>query len=469
MRPEAAQRLADILQSSSCSDPYQLLQRITISRGSVRERALFEFFGLYQPPAVAIDQTPGLELQPTDYGLFSHQRGAARQIRALLAEEPYRAVLHMPTGAGKTRTAMHVLADHLRASEPALVVWLAHSEELCEQAASEFMRGWKHLGDREIQIHRFWGNRSVDPNELRDGLLVAGLAKTYRTAKADLEFINKLSSRCSLVVIDEAHQAVAETYRLVLDTLVQQRPATALLGLTATPGRTWADVAADQELADFFRRRKVSLQVPGYANPIDYLVDNRYLARTVYRSLFHNSGLRLTEADLEYIRSELDLPREVLRRLAEDEQRNLRIILEIEDLAKRHDRILAFAISVEHAHLLAAVLRARSWQASSITATTPSEIRGRLISEFRDTDPGVRILCNYGVLTAGFDAPRTSAALIARPTASLVLYSQMIGRAMRGPRAGGNETAEIVTVIDRDLPGFCSMADTFSNWEDVWD
>lgn len=78
------------------------------------------------------------------------------------------------------------------------------------------------------------------------------------------------------------------------------------------------------------------------------------------------------------------------------------------------------------------------------------------------------VVVNYGVLTTGFDAPATSAAVIARPTRSLVLYSQMVGRATRGTRAGGNEKAEIVTVVDPHLPGFGSVADAFKNWEDVW-
>ena len=72
------------------------------------------------------------------------------------------------------------------------------------------------------------------------------------------------------------------------------------------------------------------------------------------------------------------------------------------------------------------------------------------------------------MLTTGFDAPRTSAALIARPTLSLVLYSQMVGRAMRGKAAGGNSVCEIVTVVDTSLKGFDSVTDAFSNWEDVW-
>ena len=78
------------------------------------------------------------------------------------------------------------------------------------------------------------------------------------------------------------------------------------------------------------------------------------------------------------------------------------------------------------------------------------------------------VMFNYGVLTAGFDAPRTRCVIIARPTTSLVLYSQMAGRAMRGLRAGGNRTAEIMTVADTDLPGFGSVTDAFTNWEDLW-
>ena len=78
------------------------------------------------------------------------------------------------------------------------------------------------------------------------------------------------------------------------------------------------------------------------------------------------------------------------------------------------------------------------------------------------------VIFNYGVLTAGFDAPRTRCVIIARPTTSLVLYSQMAGRAMRGPRAGGNSRAEIFTVVDTNLPGFGSVTEAFTNWEELW-
>ncbi len=374
----------------------------------------------------------------------------------------------MPTGSGKTRTAMSIISDHLRSIEPTIVVWLAYSEELCEQAATEFQRAWQYLGDREISLYRFWGSHELELNQAQDGIIVASLSKVYSKAKSSIQFINQLGRQSSLVVIDEAHQAIAESYKLVLDALVVPYDSTGLLGLTATPGRTWSDINADAELANFFAQRKITLEVPGYDSPVDYLIAEGYLAKANYRSLFYQSGFSLTERDLKRIKNELELPQQLLDRLAEDEQRNLCILLEIENLAQRHQRIIVFGISVQHSKILAAVLRARGLVADTVTGETPSNERERLISSFKDSSSEVKILCNYGVLTTGFDAPRTSAAVIARPTKSLVLYSQMVGRAIRGVKAGGNNVAEIVTVVDNDLPGFGSVSEAFSNWEDVW-
>jgi superfamily II DNA or RNA helicase len=156
-------------------------------------------------------------------------------------------------------------------------------------------------------------------------------------------------------------------------------------------------------------------------------------------------------------------------KLARDEQRNLHILAEIENLAKAHKRIIVFAATVEHSHLLAAVLRTRGFHATSVTSKSTNVAREIAIQSYKDDSHGVKIICNYGVLTTGFDAPKTSAAVISRPTKSLVLYSQMVGRAIRGPLAGGNRDAEIVTIVDQSLPGFRSIAEAFSHWEDVWE
>lgn len=469
LRPLEAKRLVKILGLPDHSDPYAALCALSLRRGSERERDLLGFFGLMPPsPETRLDRPPACRPAPAAVALFPHQRDAARRVRVALAAPPHRVLLHMPTGAGKTRTAMHIVADHLRTCEPALVVWLATSEELCEQAAAAFEEVWQSLGDREVQLHRFWGTYELDLAQARDGVVIAGLPKLYRAAMSRLSVLGSLASRCSLVVLDEAHQAIAETYSLVVDTLVTQGRDAALLGLTATPGRTWNDVEADAALASFFGCRKVTLRVDGYDSPVDYLADKAYLARAVFRPLLYSGGPSLSPADLRRIERELEIPSDVLRRLAEDEQRNLAIIVAVEELARRHSRLMLFAASVEHARLLAAVLRARGLRAASIDGETPPGERARIIADYLDESPQTKILCNYGVLTTGFDAPRTSAAVIARPTRSLVLYSQMVGRAIRGPRVGGSASAEILTVIDRDLPGFSDMAEAFMNWEDVW-
>ena len=65
------------------------------------------------------------------------------------------------------------------------------------------------------------------------------------------------------------------------------------MGLTATPGRSWNDIAKDEELAEFFARRKVTLEIPGFESPVEYLESEGYIAQATFRSLFYESGLEL--------------------------------------------------------------------------------------------------------------------------------------------------------------------------------
>ena len=409
-----------------------------------------------------------LHLSPR-YALFPHQRDAVERAGLALAQHPHRVLIHMPTGSGKTRVAMNVIADHLRQHEPSLVVWLAYSEELCDQAVQEFQRAWDVLGNRELPVHRFWSAYNADIGAARDGLVVAGLAKTYRFGTRSIRALASLADHTSMVVLDEAHVATAETYSLVLSVLSDKGPNTRMLGLTATPGRTWNDIDADEELATFFNRKKVTLRIEGYNNPIDYLVDEGYLSCTSFRSLFYDGGYTPSKRDLARVEESLDMPAHILRLLALDEQRNLVIVRELEELATTHTRIILFAATVDHARLIATILRARGLDAGVVTGETPRLERSRIITRFRSGGDQPQILCNFGVLTTGFDAPAVSAAVIARPTKSLVLYSQMVGRAIRGPRMGGTSHCTIVTVVDRDLPGFGSVAESFTNWEDIWE
>ena len=428
------------------------------------------FFGIDTDQTAATRFEPDQQDVGSEFALFAHQRRAASRIHDALEGGYGRVVLHMPTGAGKTRTAMHVCSRVLSDAEPSVLVWLAASPELLDQAADAFETAWSHLGNRTVKVKRCWGEHPPDFANIEDGVVIAGLQKMHSFASREPIGILRLASRVRLVVVDEAHQAIAPTYRSVISKLSETGQHNALLGLTATPGRTWSDIAADQELSEFFGERKVMLEVDGWSNPVSYLMDQGYLARPSFRQLDYEVDPNLQgtlRAAVEWFE---DYGEDTLATLAASVERNVAVIDEIRRLADcGHRRILLFAASVRNAEVIAAALCALGLDGRSVTGETPPSVRKRIIKAFRSKSEAPIVVCNYGVLTTGFDAPNTSAAVIARPTKSLVLYSQMVGRATRGPKVGGNETCEISTVVDIDLPGFRDVAEAFTNWEDVWD
>lgn len=184
---------------------------------------------------------------------------------------------------------------------------------------------------------------------------------------------------------------------------------------------------------------------------------------------YENKSLLNFKTSLDDLKYRKEYPKEILNKLAEDERRNLLLINEAIRLTNHHKRIILFAPSVECSNVISFILQSKGIHSRSLTSKTDNTFRKNIISDFKNDDEIPKILCNYGVLTTGFDAPKTSAAIIGRPTTSLILYSQMVGRAIRGINAGGNLEAEIITVIDEDLPGFRSVAEAFINWEDVWE
>ncbi len=467
MRPDEVQELLGKISLKPKGDHYESLKNCKFERGSEREQNLFEFFELNVP---AVEQkTIYVSLEDFDpaYPLFPHQRKAIRKLNERLNRDAQRIILHMPTGSGKTRTAMNYICDFLRNKEPAVVIWLAYSEELCEQAAGEFKKAWKVLGNRKIQIQKFYSSAQwVDLTH--DGIIISGLAKLYNAIrKNELSFINDLSDRISLIIMDEAHQAVAESYKNILQILGRKEDI-AIIGLTATPGRSYQNQQENEKLSDFFHRNKITLKVDGYSNPIEYLTANEYLADVEFLPITHSGGNSVSAADIAKLEKELDISEEILIKLGQDELRNIAIFSKLKSIVLHHKRTMFFSSSVEHSNLIAFLLRASGVEAYSVTGSTPSSERSRIIREYKSDKDTPIVLCNYGVFTTGFDAPATSCAVIARPTKSLVLYSQMVGRAIRGKAAGGNKKAEIYTVVDTKLPGFRSLKEAFLNWEDVF-
>lgn len=466
LKPAEAEELIGRLGRKTTSNAFEYLKSIKFSSHE-EFNALLNFFELEKPiqePDLVLIKEKVVKPQ---YGLFKHQRKAIAEITDKLYLDNKKVLLHMPTGAGKTRTAMNIICNHFRSHEPCTVVWLAHTEELCEQAAQEFENAWTQLGSRELSVYRYWGASNSEIDKIKDGFIVGGLAKIYNLLQRNSKAISAIANNCSLVVMDEAHMAIAPTFKLNLSILISFNAS--LLGLSATPGRTYNDPNIDLELSQFFNKRKVTLKIDGYDNPVDFLIEKGYLARINNQPLLYQSGFDLSESDEKYLKDNLKLSDGFLKRISEDQKRNILIIQKTEELVNRHKRIILFALNVEHSNLLATCLQARGIKAFSITGNTEPTQRKRLIELFKSDTDSTIVLCNYGILTTGFDAPKTSCAVISRPTDSLVLYSQMVGRAIRGPLAGGNNEAEIVTVIDTCLPGFDKVATAFFNWEDVWE
>ncbi|SVC83652.1 uncharacterized protein METZ01_LOCUS336506, partial [marine metagenome] len=245
---EDASELALILGLEYGKTPYKTLREKIIRKNSKQEEYLFGFFAV-SPPEKKIEKNPKetTELIEAKYGLFPHQRDALVDIEQILDYEGGRAVLHMPTGSGKTRTAMNMAAKQLNREGPTTILWLAHSEELCEQAAEEFHRAWEFLGDRNVTLRRFY--KDHEWKDTQDGMVIAGLGKLWSFVKSTVTGLHHAANNISLVIFDEAHQSISPTYKLIVDIITTRNPKCKFLGLTATPGRTWDDMDEDRILS----------------------------------------------------------------------------------------------------------------------------------------------------------------------------------------------------------------------------
>ena len=404
------------------------------------------------------------------YGLHPYQRQVFDDLMNLLRPNPQdivpaaqRAIVHMPTGAGKTRVACHAACSLLSRTqaEGKVVVWLASTEELCDQAAEDLEKAWSVLGNRPIEIYRFWGDSSLDLSELESGFLVAGMPKLWAVSGKDVRLMRDIAEVTAGVIFDEAHQAIARTYRYLTEQLLTYQPP--LLGLTATPGRTATIGDPDLELAQMFGSSKVTIDSRGHGDPVTYLIKQGFLAEPDFSQIEVSSQVRVTEP-----KEGFDYGPKDLYELGEDETWRKAIVDATMSAMVRYNRTMVFCPSVQSVRECAETIRNNGLRAEIVLGETSDENRRCSIERFKDDSTEPIALFNYNVLTAGFDAPRTKCVVIGRPTTSLVLYSQMMGRAMRGRQSGGNRTCQIYTVIDTNLPGFGSVAEAFSNWEELW-
>lgn len=447
------------------NDKYKLLSWLS-------ERLTVEFLSLLGFPAgaegnEALQRSVSgvLAIEPS-YPMYPYQQKMVGKVKSIFqAGEDCRCLLHLPTGAGKTRTAMNVASEHLRVNGRGLVLWLADTSELCAQAASEFETAWRSLGNKTIKMYSYFSDTNISLGGLESGFLVAGLQKLKAASgSSDYRILyEKLRENVSLIIFDEAHKAIAPTYSKIIEDMISRNKNTPLIGLSATPGRS-LDIGSDEDekLSQFFYGNKVTMQVAGYESPIKFLVDNQYLANAEFINIDYNSKKIGLMDDFSTQKGSA----QIRKALSEDESRNLRLIEVIENEYNKGGSIIVFACSVAHSQSLASFLAFSGIEAYSLDSSNDDvQSRRRKIKNYKFGN--VRVLVNFNILTAGFDAPKTNVVVIARPTDSLVQYSQMAGRAMRGTRSGGNDRCKVYTVRD-DIPAFTSVVQAFSHWDRLW-
>ena len=332
--------------------------------------------------------------------LRPYQREAIDAVLAARRRGVTRMLLALPTGAGKTVIFSELIR---RARHPVLV--LAHRDELLGQARNKIEAALKRNADdrRTVALER--GALRAP----RDASVVVASSRSLHDGRIG----GALAGRdIRLVIYDECHHAVADANRRVLEQIgvfADDWPGT-LVGFTATTRR-----ADGRGLGEVFDEIV-------YERSLRQMIDDGYL-----RPL---RGLRFsTTADLSSVtvRGD-DFDEEELEEAVDVEARNLLVARAIQETT-RDRRTIAFCVGVGHAENLARALRELGVPAAMVCGEMPKPDRARTLRLFQEGQ--LRVITNVGVLTEGFDDPGVSAVAMVRPTRSVSMYLQCVGRGMR--------------------------------------
>lgn len=438
----------------------------------VAARFPIEFAGT--PSAESLPDMEYLEGRFRLRELEPFQKEVQRELLSNLYELGRRCIVTLPTGAGKTRVAVESISywmfdrydrENDRARQ-GTVLWLAHTEELCEQACACFKQVWE--GSENVcpmTLVRFWANYTGDLVEqhlaLREVLRRPGVLVSTPQRMANLldgrtkgaeHVLNDFLPALGLIVIDEAHRAAAPSYRRILDALVNDERRVSVFGLTATPFRA-EYIGRDPEegtrdLKEIFGRLVEPFNTLG-ENPRVALQELEVLARPVFETIETDTAIRIPDSPESLLLSEEEMERidRVLALRTDNSPRRIKILEQLLPIAQNpFNSVLYFGPSVRDAEAMAYLLRERGIPSAVLSGTTRDVTRRQVINEFKNGQ--IRVLCNCEVLTTGFDAPKVTHVVIARPTVSRVLYEQIVGRGLRGRKFGGTDTCVIIDCQD---------------------
>ena len=329
----------------------------------------------------------GKELDGSHLDLKKHQIEALKSLQAMRDNSETIALLHHATGTGKTVTAV---MDAKNCGGRTL--FLAHTQELVNQAAETFRKLWP-----SVTVGRYVENMK-QPN----AHVVCGSVQSVA-----LHLDEFRDDAFDYLIVDEAHHASADTYQKILSYF---KPAFTL-GLTATPERT----DDGKVILEIFKNTAHKLDIQT-AVEIGELVPIRCIRihTNIDLTKVRFNSVQYNIRDLE---SKIYVP-----------ERN-RLIVDTWRQYVRDKRTVVFCASVKHAEQIAELFREAGVRAASVSGGMKQAERKEFQDKFVSRE--IQVLCACDLLNEGWDCPETEVLFMARPTMSRVLYTQQLGRGMR--------------------------------------
>lgn len=395
--------------------------------------------------------TPALGKNPRQ--LYEHQEEAIRKLDAMDKRGSFRTLLVLPTGGGKTLTAAYWLLRNA-VDQNKKILWLAHRHLLLEQAAEAFARNayTDTMVNRTVFNYRIISGMHDKPVHIQktDRILIASKDSMIRSLD---KLKNWLNGEEIYLVIDEAHHAVAKSYKKIIQYVADHTKSMKLLGLTATPFRT----SEDEQGA----LKQVFTDDIVYKTDLDALIKKGILATPTFIDC--NTNIQFTEhlgvQALKSIENLDTLPENIANDIADNKERNRIIVEEYLHNYEKYGQTIVFALNKVHAIALNKLFnekgKAYGIRSEFIISEVQDMITGitisnadneRKIEAYRNGE--IQVLINVNILTEGTDLPKTHTVFLTRPTVSTTLMTQMVGRALRGLKAGGTKEAYIVSFVD---------------------
>lgn len=378
---------------------------------------------------------------PSTLDVYEHQLEAHAALTATISldrRQTDKGLLVLPTGAGKTATITRwLLANALPTG--IRVLWLAHQRELLLQARDAFRSGMFELPKgvsyrSRLMVSGAGGITLLGADDTDIAFLSLPMLAT-RLDKAKRQRLAHYVSRPTIVVVDEAHHAGADTYHDALTACLDSAPV-AMIGLTATP---WP-----RALLSHTRFRELFGTTFFEAKASD-LTERGVLAQPVIHTLETDEVYELTADEQRRNDNAPDVTDDVLRRL-DSIRRNQLIVDAYLERQELYGKSLVFAANIRHADSLGRAFEQAGVPTRVVHGQSDSS-RTTSLEWFNEAD-GPATIVSVRMLTEGVDLPSARTVILARPTTSRILLRQMIGRALRGPRAGGSAEAHIVNVRD---------------------